>query len=203
MINGTLPRSLLVWIEFSEQVYVIREFLICWVGKLKSNPVTFLDAPTINHIGFPKPAYPLFVIVAMLTVAILSNKNILNMGWGAFDKFTMFINRIEEKAKNNARFPYVNPSEDLIALDPRFPIDEHILSPTISVTDFAAKIISKLTHLSVECVHKPLINFGDKVKSVFVQKITHYSILNNPDSHCLAVELGLRGSSARRRHLAE
>jgi hypothetical protein len=129
---------------------------------------------TIDGVCFPKPTNPIVLIVAMLTLAMISNKNLLDMGWGAFDITTMLINGIEEKAKYDTFFSNVNPCEDIFTLDPQLRINEHIPSPAITAADIVAERVSEVGHGVIERGNKSFIILGNKVESFFIQKVNHW-----------------------------
>ncbi len=67
---------LFIWEKFSEQGDVIRKSLNTWIGKLEYDTVAFFFELTIDCIHFPKSTHPIFIIVAMLTAASFSNKDL-------------------------------------------------------------------------------------------------------------------------------
>jgi len=155
-------------IELGEKSYVIRQSLNAGMVKLKGDTVALLYQTIIYGICFPKPTHPVFVIVAMLTMAMIADKNLFDVCRSIFDIGTMFINGIEEQAKYNTIVSNVNPSKDLFALYPRPRVNNHIPSPTITATNLATKIVSKFGHCIVEGENKPFITVGDKVKAFFL-----------------------------------
>jgi hypothetical protein len=110
----------------------------------------------------------------MLTLAMISNKNLLDMGWGAFNITTMLINGIEEKAKYDTFISNVDPCEDIFTLDPQLRINEHISSPAITATDLVVESVSEFGHGVIERENKSFIILGHKVESFFIQKVNHW-----------------------------
>jgi hypothetical protein len=171
---GVLPEkffrvfsSLPVWIEFGEQGDVIGYFMDAGIVELECDAVAFLDQPAVQGIGFPKPAYPAFVVVAMLAIAVLSCENLLNVRRGVLDVVAMFIDGVEKQAQRDALIADINPGDDLFALSPRLGVNQHIPSPAKTAADFVPEIVAESGHLVVECEHKPLVGAGNKIEPFF------------------------------------
>ncbi len=120
------------------------------IVKLEGDPVAFLYQSIIQGISFPKPANPIFVIVAVLTIAMISDKNGFDVWSSVFNIFTMVIDGIQEQPKDDAFISNVYPGENLFTFHPRLGINDHVSPPAITAADFVTKPVSVPGHFIVE-----------------------------------------------------
>ncbi len=143
------------------------------VVKLERDPVAFLYETLIERVRFSEATFPVLFIVTMFAIAMVTDKDLFDMGWGSLDITPVLINVAEEEAQDNALVPDIDAGEDLFAFDSRLCINDHVFSPAVAAADLPAKTVSESGHFTIKGKHELLIAGRDEVKSSFLQKALH------------------------------
>jgi hypothetical protein len=167
------------WVEFRKERQVIWQLVEVWFWKLKSDPVALLYQAVIDRIRLPEPTSSILVVVAILAICAISNKYLFDVHRGILDILPVFVDCVQEQAQQDTILPDVNAGVDLIAFEPRFAIDEHVLSPAVATADLVAEVIAKPVQLSVECVYELFIGGGDEIELGRGQWIDHECLLRS------------------------
>jgi hypothetical protein len=168
--------SFSVRVELSEQAHVIVHSLKRQIVKLKRVAIAFLHETIIDCVCFSEATIPVLFIVTMFAVAMLTDKDLFDVGCGILDIAPMLINIAEEESQDNALVPDIDSSEDLFTFHSRFCVNDHVLSPTVAAAYYPAKAVSEFGHFVIKGKDEPLVAGRDKVKSLFLEKILQCSV---------------------------
>jgi hypothetical protein len=139
--------------------------------ELKDDPVALFNHPAVQCIGFPKPAFAITFIMAVLAISVRPGKYPLDMIGTIFQKCPVPIQVIQVQPEYNIWLADVDAGVNNLAPDPRPGINQHVFAPTITIPDFPSEIVTELVQLVVKCQDKFSVIFLDKIKSRFFQNI--------------------------------